>query len=185
MPVFYFFLSLSNDTHKCMHIDNVCINTLMPRQNGRFFPDDIFKCIFLNENLWIPIKISMKFVPKGQIKNIPALFQTMAWRRPGDKPLSETMMVTLLTHICFTRPQWVNTMHLKSAISFLCVIINTRPLRSCCHQVCEANLACLWSFDRMVWVLTIFLHKVIPYKMEARLQRISKGAPSVIVKFSH
>ena len=32
----------------------------------------------------------------------------MAWRRPGDKPLSEPMMVILLTHICVTRPQWVN-----------------------------------------------------------------------------
>ena len=32
----------------------------------------------------------------------------MAWRRPGDKPLSESMMVSLPTHICITRPQWVN-----------------------------------------------------------------------------
>ena len=32
----------------------------------------------------------------------------MAWRRPGDKPLSEPMMVRLPTHICVTRPQWVN-----------------------------------------------------------------------------
>ena len=32
----------------------------------------------------------------------------MAWRRPGDKPLSEPMMVSLLTHICVTQPQWVN-----------------------------------------------------------------------------
>ena len=50
------------------------LNTLRPRQNGRPFPDDIFKCIFLNENLWISINIPMKFVPKGPIKNIPALF---------------------------------------------------------------------------------------------------------------
>ena len=27
------------------------INTLRPRQDGRQFPDDIFKCIILNENL--------------------------------------------------------------------------------------------------------------------------------------
>ena len=26
------------------------LNTLRPRQNGRHFADDIFKCIFLNEN---------------------------------------------------------------------------------------------------------------------------------------
>ena len=83
------------------------LNTLRPRQNGRYFPDDIFKCIFLNENVLISIKIPLKFVPKGPVNNILALFQIMAWRRPGDKPLSETMMVTLLTHICVTRPQWV------------------------------------------------------------------------------
>ena len=69
------------------------LNTLRPRQNGRHFADDIFKSIFLNENVWIPIKISLKFFPKGPINNIPALVQIMAWRRPGDKPLSEPMMV--------------------------------------------------------------------------------------------
>ena len=82
------------------------INTLRPRENGRHFADDIFKRIFMNENLWIPIKISLKFVPKGPINNIPALVQIMAWRRPGDKPLSEPMMVRLPAHICVTRPQW-------------------------------------------------------------------------------
>ena len=84
------------------------INTLRPRQNGRHFPDDIFKCIFLNENVWISIKVSLTFVPNGPINNIPALVQIMAWRRSGDKPLSEPVMVSLLTHICVTRPQWVN-----------------------------------------------------------------------------
>ena len=76
--------------------------------NGRHLADNISKCIFLNENVWIPIKISLKFVPKGRISNIPALVQTMAWRRPGVKPLSEPMMVSLPTHICVTRPLWVN-----------------------------------------------------------------------------
>ena len=75
--------------------------------NGRHFADAIFKCIFLNENVWIPIKISLKFVPKVPINNIPALVQILAWRRSGDKPLSEPMMVSVLTHICVTRLQWV------------------------------------------------------------------------------
>ena len=83
------------------------INTLRPRQNGRHFPDDIFRCIFFNENVSISIMISLKFVPKGPVNNIPALIQIMAWRRPGDKPLSEPMMVRLPTHMCVTRPQWV------------------------------------------------------------------------------
>ena len=48
------------------------------------------------------------FVSKGPINNIPALVQIMAWRRPGDKPLSEPVMLSLLKHICVTRPPWVN-----------------------------------------------------------------------------
>ena len=84
------------------------VNTLRPRQNGRHFPDEIFKCIFLNENVLVSIKISLKFIPKGPINNIPALVQTMAWRRPGDRPLYEPMMIISLTHICVARPQSVN-----------------------------------------------------------------------------
>ena len=85
-----------------------CVDTLRPRQNGRLFADDTFKRIFLNENIRISTKNSLKFVPKGLINNIPALVMIMAWRRPGDKPLSEPMLVRSLTHICVTRPQWVN-----------------------------------------------------------------------------
>ena len=87
---------------------NSRFNTLRLRKNGRRLADDIFKHIFLNENVRISIKISLKFVPKGPINNKPALVQIMAWRRTGNKPLSGPMMVSLLTHICVTRPQWVN-----------------------------------------------------------------------------
>ena len=149
--------------------------TLRPRQNGRHFAD-IFKCISLNENVWISIKISLNFVPESSVNNsvhkshrpirhcrwfckmsddlfkiirhivwssqnfamnnwidmsddffkmsedllqiirhvvwwskknsswslvnnIPALVQIMTWRWPGNKPLSEQMMVNLLTYI--------------------------------------------------------------------------------------
>ena len=82
----------------------ILVNTLRPRENGRHFADDTFKRIFLNGNVIISIKISLKFVPKGPINNIAALVQIMAWRRAGDKPLSEPMMVNLPTHICVTRP---------------------------------------------------------------------------------
>ena len=99
------------DWQHCTEVDHRLnedlLNALRPRQNGRHFPDDSFKCIFLNENVWISIEISQKLVPKGSINNNPALCQIMAWRRPGDKPLSGLMMVSSLTHICVTRPQWV------------------------------------------------------------------------------
>ena len=84
------------------------INTLRPGQNGCHFADGILKYIFLNENVWISFKFSPNFVPKVQINNIPALVQIMDWRRVGDKPLSEPMMISLPTHICVTQPQWVN-----------------------------------------------------------------------------
>ena len=93
------------------------VNTLSPRQNGRHFADDIFKCIFLNESAPISRKKALKFVPELLINNIPALVQIMAWRRSGDKPLSEPMMVNLPTHICVSRPQWLMDMTLISVIS--------------------------------------------------------------------
>ena len=100
------------------------VNTLRPRQNGRHFADNIFNCIFLNENVWMPIKISLKFVPKSPINNIPDLIQIMAWCHPGNKPLSESMMVSLPTHICVTRPQWVNMpMPVRHMASWTCSMI--------------------------------------------------------------
>ena len=83
------------------------VNTLRLRPNRRHFTDDIFKCIFDNENEWITPRISLKFVPKVWLNNIPALVQIMVWHRPGNKPLSEPIIIWVM-HICVTRPQWVN-----------------------------------------------------------------------------
>ena len=95
----------------CICVSYYClnVNTLRPKQHGRLFPDDILKWIFLNQTVRISIRIALKFVPRSLFNNIPALIEIMAWRRPGDKPLSETMMVSLPTHICVRRPQWVST----------------------------------------------------------------------------
>ena len=68
------------------------LHTLRPIQNGLHCPDDIFKCIFLNENVWISIKISLSFVLLGPINYILALVQIMAWCRTGNKPLPEPML---------------------------------------------------------------------------------------------
>ena len=53
-----------------------------------------FSSAFFWKKIWIPTEISLKFVPKGPINNIPSLVQIMAWRHPGNKPLSEPMMVS-------------------------------------------------------------------------------------------
>ena len=93
------------------------VNALIPEQNGNILQSIVLThwgrdkmaavfqtTFFLNENVWVSIKISLKFAPKGSISNIPALVQIMAWRLPSDKPLSEPMVVNLLTHKCVTRP---------------------------------------------------------------------------------
>ena len=131
------------------------VNSLRPRQNGRHFADGTFKLFFQNENVWISIKISLKFVPKAPINNIPSLVQIMAWCRPGDKPLSEPMMVSLLTHICVTRPQWVKPARiiLKSCITDnmyktffqrLCPILK-QQIVDWFHKVLLEYQACIWT----------------------------------------
>ena len=102
------YLYVHTHTYVCVCGFSYPVNSQRPRHDGRHFADDIFKCIFLNENVWIPIKMSPTFVPKGPNNNIPAMVQIMAWHHPSDKPLSEPMVVSLPTHICVTRPQSVN-----------------------------------------------------------------------------
>ena len=80
----------------CCSLVLLLFNIMRPRQNGRYF-SYIFKCIFFSESVWILLKISLRFVPNGPINNIPALVQIMAWHRQGDKPLSDPVVVGLLT----------------------------------------------------------------------------------------
>ena len=120
-----------------------------------------FQMHFLVSKLWIPNKIPLKFVPKGPINNVPALVQIISWHRPGDKPLSEPMMVSLLMHICVTRPQWVNT-------EFILI-----PESSIEWRYCTFKLDILWVTGR---------HDM---EMFSTLLDICEGNPEVTVRFSH
>ena len=60
------------------------VNTLRLRQDGRNFAD-ILKCILLNDNVRLSIKISLKFVPESWIDNKSALIQMMTWHQTDDK----------------------------------------------------------------------------------------------------
>ena len=63
-------------------------------KNGHHFADDTFERIFLNEIIWISNKISLKYITWDIIdKYMSALIQIMGWRRPGDKPLYEPMLI--------------------------------------------------------------------------------------------
>ena len=66
----------------------ISINTLKPRQNGRHFADDIFKCIFLDENVWIPIKlhrrVQLKHSSTGSDNGLtPLRRQAIIWNNDG------------------------------------------------------------------------------------------------------
>ena len=74
------------------YIQNFGSEKKWPRFRRRHFQMHIleWRCLNLTKN--------------GPIDNIPALVQIMAWRRPGDKSLSEPMIVSLLSHTYVTGP---------------------------------------------------------------------------------
>ena len=155
------------------------INTLRPRQNGRHSADDIFKCIFLNENVWIPIKISLKFVPLGLINNIPSLVQIMAWRPLGDKPLSEPMMVSFPTHICVTRPEWVNPCHAgfgweNYICNYICIFFHFTTLRW--HS--SKNLTCRKLKIYLSIIVNVILVNILA------MQRVKASVAVVLIYLS-
>ena len=77
-------------TQKMFPFDDV-IMSLRPRPNGRRLADHILKHILFNENIWIAIKISLKFVRMSPIGN--ALVEIMTWRQIGIiKLLSESLV---------------------------------------------------------------------------------------------
>ena len=106
------------DLHWCLCFEHLqrqklLFKILKSRQNERHSPNNIFKWVFLNENIWILIQILLKFVPMGLINIIRALVQIMAWCRTGNKPLSKSMMVSILLHLCVTQLLWVKTLRPK------------------------------------------------------------------------
>ena len=112
---------------------------------------------FLNWNVWILIKISLNFVPKGPINKIPALVWIMAWRRAGDKPLSEPMMITLLQHICITLPPWVNEMKWNQNILWW-NWFEWNLIWKCCLQ----NVAILFRPQCVILALFFITHQFHP-----------------------
>ena len=107
-----------------------CVTTLRPRQNGRHFPDEIFKWIFLMKIYRFELKCRWSVFRK-----CPTLVQIMAWRRSSYKPLSEAMMFSPLTHICVTRPQCV-----KLCSLWLSLISRLRLYLEPCHAARDLGL---------------------------------------------
>ena len=152
-----------------MHDESCYPYTLNRRIMNTFRPRKMtFSNAFLKENIWMLIKISLKFVPRVRINNIPALVQIMARRRPGDKPLSEPIMVSALVHICVTRPQsvksqnwviwnlfgwhklsWLNTCPMYM-LFFVCLFVCLFLFCFCFHFF-KSILSIGWSISSIEW----------------------------------
>ena len=74
-----------NDIHINPRILQILLyNSWRFGQNGRYFADDIFKCISMNGKFCNLIQISLKSVPKIPINNKSVLVKVIAWCRIGN-----------------------------------------------------------------------------------------------------
>ena len=124
----------------------IIFNTLRPRQNGHHFLDNIFKYIFLNENAWILINSSMKFVPKGPISNIPSVVQMH-----HSASMSEW---NIISNCLYNTSSLVDSFHLE------CSILHNKY-----HT-------CYWPIIRAsaVSLLTKLIHNILgPYSVKAQI----------------
>ena len=127
--------------------------THLPCIDVRHFADNIFLCIFLSAKFRIWIQISLKLVRSGAIDNKPALFQVMAWRRAGDKPLSEPMLTLFTDAYMRHQGRWVKAWrHMISE-----VVCNCNSGSTWCdfNHVCEEiiSVKCI----SVIVVLNVFI----------------------------
>ena len=131
-------------------------------KNGRCFADDIFECISLKENVWILIKISLKFVPKVAINNIPSLVQITHYLN--------LWWPSLLPHICFTQPQWLkwilNRVRILYANVFEKVICLNLDEELCYEATKDESFTFkshndVWHIDQVLEILFSYLYRCL------------------------
>ena len=122
-------------------------NILRPRQNGCHFPDNILKCIFFNENVWIAIKISLKSLANDPIKINPTLVQIMARCWPGYKPLPETMIS------CYNFV-WACCIHMWNFTYFFTMNQNV----TYCFKNIKLLAYMMWMFTFILWICWTCYH---------------------------
>ena len=86
------------------------INTFGWRKSWHQSADEILKCFFINEKYHIFIQISLRFIPKGPINNMPSMVQIMPWRHSDDNQLSDDSVVYWYIYIWNTQPWRIHTL---------------------------------------------------------------------------
>ena len=152
---------------------------LRRRQHGRRFPDNVFKGIFMNENILIPTEISQKFVPNGSINNVPILVQIMAWHRQatshylnqlcldyrriyasfGPNELRLSALVALMPPVATKLASWpFHHTHYKCQLSHLYIVKSayTRRMRFQAKSCGPQQRRCaIWTADGVYAVNTV------------------------------
>ena len=110
---------------------------------GRDKMATIFQTMFLNEFSWMKMYVfwlnfHWNLLARDQLTS--TMVHIMAWRRPGNKPLSEPMMVNLLTDIWVTRPQWAKETLVKLESKFyiqkkVFIVWNCPPFSSSLNEL--------------------------------------------------
>ena len=91
------------------------LNSSIPGQNDRHFGRREFQMHFVGWNDRILIRISLKFVPRSPIDNMPALVQIMAWCRTGDKHSKHCEVHTGI--VCYwyvITTEWLPVYHVRN-----------------------------------------------------------------------
>ena len=156
------------------------VNTLRPRQNGCHFADDIFNCIFLKENIWIPIKISLKFVPTGSVNNITVMVHIMAWCWPGRQAIIWTnddyFTDGYMHHSCLNELKYAGfTMFIVPLASTKLksgILVSRRPF------ICPSLRP---SVDKIVSTLYLLQYYSDPFHICTSYQATSEGVSCVKV----
>ena len=119
--------------------------------------DNIFKAFSWYENVQISTNISPKFVPYGPVDYNRAVVQIMAWRQPGNKPLSQPMMVSLFDLDAIK--SWINISSMGQTRFFL--------LRTA--LLCESAYGCMttrWliiQWSQKTLIIDIIIPWILPW----------------------
>ena len=153
-----------------------------------------FSNAFLNENVWISPKFWLKFALKVRINKIPALVRIMAWHRPGGKPLSEPMMVNLLTHVyvlscmnlvgwstlwsrCFT---WLIFYMLSLDFFYTCIILIPSFISMyimtlhCIYCTFQSRILACWLMLSVAKTTINKIYLILPYLMSLSLNELNQ-----------
>ena len=132
----------------------------------------IFQTTFFKVLSWMAmcdfrLRFHWSLLLRVLLNNIPALVQRMAWRRSGDKPLSEPMMVSLLTCVCVTRHQWVDDTDKQLHPPIFCVVItqlqpnmNGVQLKRLHFKLCHGWVITPRA-EGWMWLLTVLWSQIV------------------------